>query len=213
MAPSTDSTNMGVSAPFKCAAVPVPQIAPEGCHDGLDGSVIPKHTPGQWRLIVDTSLPERSSVNDGIPEPLCSLIYVTSHAKGPVDIRSGYRPVPVLSDDWQLVGMLWEQALFVDTALPFKLRSAPNILTANADAAKWIVKQAGVEFLIHYLDDFFMIEAPGSTSALHTLTSTFNRLGISITEEKIEGPSTCLTFLGFEIDPVHRDQATSTQVI
>ena len=74
-----------------------------------------------------------------------------------VDIRSAYRTVPVHPDDWQLMGMLWEQALFVDTALP---RSAPKIFTAIADAAEWITKQVGVESIIHYLDDFLVIGAP-----------------------------------------------------
>ena len=36
--------------------------------------VIPKpHQQGKWRLIVDLSHPEGSSVNDGIPPELCSL--------------------------------------------------------------------------------------------------------------------------------------------
>ena len=39
--------------------------------------VIPKSTPGKWRLIVDTSSPGGFSVNDGIKESLCSLSYVT----------------------------------------------------------------------------------------------------------------------------------------
>ena len=35
--------------------------------------VIPKSTPGKWRLIVDMSSPEGKSVNDGIQESRCSL--------------------------------------------------------------------------------------------------------------------------------------------
>ena len=38
--------------------------------------VIPKNTPGKWRLIVDLSSPEGRSVNDGIRGTWCSLIYV-----------------------------------------------------------------------------------------------------------------------------------------
>jgi len=62
------------------------------------------------------------------------------------------------------------------------------------------MKQAGVEFLIHYLDDFLVIEALGSSLALRTLMTTFNRLGLQIAAETLEGPSTCLTFPGFEIN-------------
>ena len=38
--------------------------------------VIPKSTPGKWRLIVDLSSPEGGSVNDGIAQDFCSLKYI-----------------------------------------------------------------------------------------------------------------------------------------
>ena len=45
-----------------------------------------------------------------------------------VDAKSAYRNVPVHPDDRWLMGMMWDGALYVDTALPFGLRSAPKIL-------------------------------------------------------------------------------------
>ena len=39
--------------------------------------VIPKSTPGGWRLILDLSFPWQHSVNDGIAKELCSLHYPT----------------------------------------------------------------------------------------------------------------------------------------
>jgi len=148
--------------------------------------VVPKHTPGQWQLIVDMSLPEGYSVDGGIPEPLCSLTYV--------DAARGILQNSTCSPR-QLTGMLLRQGLFVDTALLFGLRSAPKIFTAIAEAAEWIVKQAGVNFLIRYLDDFLVIKAPDflvikepdflvikapdsmpNSSDLLLLTSTFRRL-------------------------------------
>ena len=53
-----------------------------------------------------------------------------------IDIRNAYRVVPVHPDDRWLMGMLWEGSLFIDTALPFGLRSAHKIFTALADAAE-----------------------------------------------------------------------------
>lgn len=47
-------------------------------------------------------------------------------------------------------------ALYVDTALPFSPRSAPKI-TAVADTVEWILKFEGVNFVIHYLDDFLPV--------------------------------------------------------
>lgn len=40
--------------------------------------VIPKNSqPGKWRLILDLSLPQGHSVNDGIPKSPFSIQYVT----------------------------------------------------------------------------------------------------------------------------------------
>ena len=178
--------------------------------------VIYKGQTGKWRQIVDMSSPEGHSINDSIPESLCSLSYVGVKAaslrlqragKGAlmakVDIRSAYRNVPVHPDDRWLMGMMWEGALYVDTALPFGLRSAPKIFTAIADAAQWIIQQEGVNFIIHYLDDFLVIGAPESKEcamALATVLRVFERLGLPVAPNKVEGPWTRLTFLGFELD-------------
>ena len=178
--------------------------------------VIPKGTTGKWRLILDMSAPEGASVNDGIDGSLTSLSYVgiqdaaaavvdrgqgTLLAK--VDIKSAYRNIPVHPDDRWLMGMLWDGFLYIDTALPFGLRSAPKIFTAVADAVGWVAKQEGAGFVIHYLDDFLVVGAPNSVEcrqSLETLPAVFNRLGLPMAMEKQEGPSTSLDFLGFTLD-------------
>ena len=99
--------------------------------------------------------------------------------------------------------MLWDGALFIDTVLPFDLRSSAKIYTAIADAAKWITCQSGIRFIIHHLDNFLIIGAPASSEcaeALKTLIAIFERLGLPIAIEKVEEPSICLDFLGFELD-------------
>ncbi len=99
--------------------------------------------------------------------------------------------------------MMWEDSLFIDTTLPFGLRSAPKIFTAVADAVEWILKHEGVRFAIHYLDDFLVMGASGAPecgTALEKLGELLRRLGLPIAEEKREGPTTVLEFLGFEVD-------------
>ena len=101
------------------------------------------------------------------------------------------------------MGMYWQDSLFVDTALPFGLRSAPKIFTSLADAAQWILNQAGINFVVHYLDDFLLVgplQSSACAKALESLLATFHRLGLPIAENKLEGPTTQLVFLGFEID-------------
>ena len=74
-----------------------------------------------------------------------------------VDIRQAYRIVPVHPEDRLLLGMVWDGGLFVDTALPFGLRSAPKIFTGISDALEWIVKKEGIGWVAHYLDDFLVV--------------------------------------------------------
>ena len=152
----------------------------------------------------------------GIQESRCSLAYVTvedatrgivNYGTGvlliKIDIRNAYRVVPVHPDDRWLMGMLWEGSLFIDIALPFGLRSAPMIFTALADAAEWIVRQRGVEFVIHYLDDFLIVTSADTNQgehALRILLKSFECLSLPVAWDNLEGPSMCLTFLGFELD-------------
>ena len=107
-----------------------------------------------------------------------------------VDVRSAYRNIPVHPDDRWLMGIMWEGALYVDTALPFGLRSAPKIFTAVADAAQSIIQQEGVDFIIHYLDDFLVIGTPESEEcavALATVLRVFERLGFPCGSQQAGG--------------------------
>ena len=178
--------------------------------------VVPKHAPGQWRLIVDLSYPEGLSVNDGICKQWCSLSYISVDTaarvvaqKGQraqlakIDIKSAYRMLPVHPDDRWLLGMRWEGALFVDAALPFGLRSAPKIFTAVADALEWMIEQEGVCPIMHYLDDFLLVGTPDGqdcSRSLDTFLTMCDCLGVPIAWDKLVGPTTVLTFLGIEID-------------
>ena len=92
---------------------------------------------------------------------------------------------------------------YVDAALPFGLCSGPKIFNAVADTVKWILKQEGVACVFHYLDDFLLVGSPSSNQCeehLKILLKTFDRLNIPVAMEKLEGPTTVLTFLGIEMD-------------
>ena len=48
---------------------------------------------------------------------------------GKVDIKSAYRIIPVHLADLHLMGIFWKGKYYVDLALPFGLRSTPELLT------------------------------------------------------------------------------------
>jgi hypothetical protein len=178
--------------------------------------LIPKPQANKWRLIGDLSFPSNCSVNDGISPMFCSLqyasvddaVYIISQlGRGTelvkIDLSSAYRMVPVHPDDQPLLGIYWQGDTYIDRALPFGLRSAPKIFNAVADFLAWVLHVEGVLLLIHYLDDFLVFGPPSTTIAAASrvvVEHVFNNLNVPIAHHKTEGPSTCLTFLGIQID-------------
>ena len=179
--------------------------------------VTPKgHGTGKWRVITDLSYPPNSSVNDAIDPDLCSLSYVSVDqvadvaaqlGKGAllekIDIESAYRLIPVHPQDRPLQAVQWRGNIYIDPMLPFGLRSAPKIFNAVADALEWYVHRQGICHIFHYLDDFIVLGAPNSQQCAEfvvILNHSCAALGVPIAEHKRDGPTTCLTFLGIEMD-------------
>ena len=184
--------------------------------------VIPKKgRPGRWRLIVDLSAPDAHSVNDGIDRELSSVSYtsvddvirrVLELGEGAqiakADVKAAYRNIPVHPRDRWLLGMRWEGETFVDGTLPFGLRSAPLLFTAVGDAIEWIATRRGAVWLRHYIDDFVAVGQKGTDQCERTMAvfkEACQRLGMPLDENKEEGPSEVLTFLGLEIDSVRME--------
>ena len=185
-------------------------------HINRFGVIQKGHNTGKWRLITDLSHPPGSSVNDGVDPEISSLTYISvdhvaetvaSYQPGAllakVDIESAYRLVPVHPLDRPLQAMEWKGRLYVDPTLPFGLRSAPKIFNALADGLEWHLRDQGISNVFHYLDDFIVVVPPDSrecAEALAIIRQACTRLGVPLAEHKQEGPTTCLTFLGIEVD-------------
>ena len=195
---------------------PLPPALARDCQVSPIGLIPKPHQPGRWRLIVDLSSPRGSSVNDAISVDRCHLHYtsvleaaalIRHLGKGTllakIDLHQAYRMVPVHADDHPLLGIQWQNSTFVDTALPFGLRSAPKIFSAFSDALAWVLYARGVAWQLHYLDDFLFMGLPGSTScarALQVTMDTCRQLGVPVATHKTEGPATQLTFLGIQVN-------------
>ena len=195
---------------------PVPDSLASLCHCSPIGLIPKPHQPGRWRLIVDLSAPRGSSVNDAIASSLAQMHYSSVldaadliRELGPgtrmakMDLHQAYRNLPVHADDHPLLAIRWGQSTYIDTALPFGLRSAPKIFSAFADALAWVMQEHGVNRQLHYLDDFLFLGAPGSTecaASLQTALHLCSHLGVPVASHKTEGPATQLTFLGIQID-------------
>ena len=82
-----------------------------------------------------------------------------------------------------------------------------NFVTSStsADGLEWYIGHLGVRYVFHYLDDFLVAGPPTSpecADALVLLDRACAQLGIPIAEHKRESLTTCLTFLGIEVDTV-----------
>ena len=122
-----------------------------------------------------------------------------------MDIAHAYRNIPVYHTDRLVLGMQWENNVFVDKVLPFGLRSAPKIFCAISDALEWILHTKGVSACLHYIDDFLTFGYPGSNQCdinLHILIQTCQELGLTLGVLKIEGPVAIIIFLGIELNTV-----------
>ena len=198
-----------IAGPFQCPPI-------KNLHINRFG-VIPKSTPGKWRLITDLSFPPDESVNSLIPDSAAEVKYtgiqeavdkLMSLGSGALvakfDIKRAYRLLPVNTNDRSFLGMKWKNNYYIDLALPFGLRSAPKIFTTLADVLEFLLSRVGsITHIQHYLDDFFLVGKPNSNECQSALLACFRlcrELGIPLAEDKTAGPSTVLTFFGIELD-------------
>ena len=97
---------------------------------------------------------------------------------------------------------------YVDTCLPFGLRSAPFLFNEFADTLEWILRNNyNLKWVLHYLDDYLLAGPPGLASCendLRCFLHVCRNQGFAVATEKVEGPSTILTFLGLELDSVEQ---------
>ena len=143
------------------------------------------YQPNKWWLMVDLSHP-----TSGISLPLYSLHYVTvddavhqifSLSRGcllaKVDIQSAFCLLPVHPVDRHLLLMKWNGKIYVDTCLPFGLRTAPKLLNILADLLEWILITKGVCHILHYLNDFLILNPVNASRTWISLSKSLRTLG------------------------------------
>jgi hypothetical protein len=68
----------------------------------------------------------------------------------------------------------------------------------------WVTEmESGLHDIDHYLDDFLFAGADTTSNCsklMNTFTEVYSQLGVPIADDKTEGPSTMITFLGLLID-------------
>jgi hypothetical protein len=179
--------------------------------------LVPKKQPGEFRLIHHLSYPKGDSVNDHIHPDLCSVQYTkfdeavhmiqrlgrgTLMAKA--DIKSAFRLIPVAKEDFKLLGFKFDNNFYFDKALPFGCSISCAVFESFACFLQWVVRDVcKLGEMEHYLDDFLFGGESNTNQCkmvMETFFQTCAQFGIPIAEEKTDGPTTVLVFLGLEID-------------
>ena len=178
------------------------------------------------RVIHDLSFPRGGdSINAGVADvylPLSSFGHVVRAVRmlGPgcflikLDVEAAYKQVPVRPQDWHLLGFMFEGKFYYERVLPFGLRSSCRLWDMFAAALHFFCQEtlgiAAPHFVVHYVDDFLFVvqSTDGGVAARSMLAGALDLcrfLGVPMAEMKTEGPTTCLTFLGIELDTVRME--------
>ena len=120
-----------------------------------------------------------------------------------IDIKNAFRLLPVHPANWHLLLMRWNDCIFIDICLPCGLRSAPKLFNIFADLLQWIAQTEGISHIMYYLDDFLLLGPPESgvcKNSLDIIQRICKDLGVPLALEKVDGPTTNLSFLGIVLD-------------
>ena len=110
---------------------------------------------------------------------------------------------------------------FVDTFLPFGLRSSPALFLKFVDGLKFVMSSRGVNPIWNYLDDFWTCGPPSPDphcqTSLNLMLKTCDDLGFTTNPTKTVLPTTHLILLGIELDSIAQeariDQARLAKVL
>lgn len=173
------------------------------------------------RIITDLSWPPTKAVNFFIPAEKCTLSYVSiddavntcirigrGAQLSKLDLADAYRNLVVDPSEWYLLGTTWQKdecntEFYLDTRLPFGLRSAAKQFDKFACGLQYIMECNGVENVFHYLDDFLCIsnnDKDFARTQKETMITACDMSGLPVNFKKVHGPTTCIEFLGIMIN-------------
>ena len=178
--------------------------------------VVPKKSPGEFRMIHHLSFPNGASVNDGILPENTSVYYATiedaiglvkRNGKGcflaKTDIKNAFRIIPIQPADYPLLGMKWDGLYYYDRCMPMGCSSSCKTFETFSTSVEWIAQsKLKIASILHLLDDFLIV-APTEALCkfqLELFLDLCDYLGIPMAPEKTVGPLTTLSFAGIELD-------------
>ena len=124
------------------------------------------------------------------------------------DIKNAFDIVPIHPDSWWLLWWLlgyWQGHYYHFKVLPMGCRLSCALFEVFSTTLQWIAQtKLHIPFVIHVLDDFLIMDSSfsGCQRNLTRFVTMCQSVGVPIVPQKTSGPSTCLPFLGIELDTV-----------
>lgn len=108
--------------------------------------------------------------------------------------------------DFEMLEFCFDVFFYEDCALPMGCSNSCSAFEPFSTFPDWVLKdKSGLALIVHYLD-YFLLAGPGGTRQCAFLMEGFlalsGELGVSLVEDKMEGPAQCLMVLGIELDMV-----------
>jgi len=198
-----------MSGPFKYKPLSNLRVSPIG--------LVPKRTGG-FRLITHMSFPYLESVNDYIDPDYTKVKYSdfdnavrmlrrlgTGTWMAKMDLKNAFRLLPCSPDDFDLLGIKLDNMYFIDKCMPMGCSISCATFETFSTFLNWAIKvRTSTENIDHYLDDYIFMSLfkDHCQFLLDEFANMCGELNVPIAEEKTEGPVTCLTYLGYELDSV-----------
>ena len=182
---------------------------------------VEKKRSDKRRIVVDLSYPEYNSVNDGILKnmfqgeylkyklptitDLLNKVKVTGSGcflRG-ADLERAYRQLQVDPIDWVLAGICHRDKYYHDKSPSFGCRSSSTCMQRVSQAIAHIMKQNDVDVLA-YIDDYGSVSgtAQEAEKNLQMFEQLTEQLGLKLAPDKTVRPTTCIVWLGYEINTV-----------
>ena len=125
---------------------------------------------GSYRLIHLLSHPAGSSINDNIPQDLCTVQYQTienavAHIRAlgqgcfmaKTDIAEAFRIIPILPAQYQVFSLCWRGQYYYDKCLVMGCSSSRQIFERLSSALQWIAThKLDIQYISHVLDNFII---------------------------------------------------------
>ena len=83
-----------------------------------------------------------------------------------LDLEEAYHAILVHPLDQTKLAVSWIGNIYIDRALPFGIHSAPKLFNTVTDTLMWILHTRGIQYGLHYLDDFLLL-GPANSHLCH----------------------------------------------